>query len=60
MKIDFQQSDLMECLKEVVLLSSMDHPNIVPYKGSFYQQEKGLVILIMEYYECKFPIFIIF
>jgi len=60
MKIDFQQSDLMECLKEVVLLYSMDHPNIVPYKGSFFQQDKGLVIFITEYYECKFPILINF
>jgi serine/threonine protein kinase len=38
----------------------MQHPNIVPYKDYFVQQNKGLVILIMEYCECKFPVLIIF
>ena len=60
MEIDLRPSDLMECLKEVDLLSSMQHPNIVPYKDYFVQQDKGLVILIMEYCECKFPVLIIF
>ena len=62
MKIDPLQSDddLMQCMKEVSLLSSMKHPNIVPYKDSFVQQDRDLVILIMEYCECKFPVLIIF
>ena len=38
----------------------MKHPNIVPYKDSFVEQDKGLVILIMEYCECKFTVLIIF
>ena len=47
-------------MKEVLLLSSMKHSNIVPYKESFVEQDKGLVILIMEYCECKFHVLIIF
>jgi serine/threonine protein kinase len=50
----------MEKLKEVALLFSMKHPNIVPYKDYFVQQDKGLLVLVMEYCECKFPVFIIF
>jgi serine/threonine protein kinase len=38
----------------------MKHPNILPYKECFVQQDKGLVILIMEYCECKFFALIIF
>ena len=60
MEFDLRPSDLMKCLKEVDLLSSMEHSNIVPYKDSFFQQDKGLVILIMEFCECKFPVLIIF
>ena len=60
LEIDPLPSDLMECLKEVSMLSSMQHPNIVPYKDFFVQQDRGLVILIMEFCECKFPVLIIF
>jgi serine/threonine protein kinase len=60
MKIGPEPSDLMEKLKEVDLLLKMKHPNIVPYKDYFVQQDKGLLILVMEYCECKFPVFIIF
>jgi serine/threonine protein kinase len=61
MEIDpLQSDDLDYCLKEVELLSSMQHPNIVPYKDFFVQQDRGLVILIMEFCECKFPVLIIF
>ena len=55
MKIGPKPSDLMEKLKEVDLLFSMKHPNIVPYKDYFVQQDKGLLVLVMEYCECKFP-----
>ena len=37
----------------------MKHANIVPYKDCFVQQDKSLVILIMEYCECKLPYVII-
>ncbi len=60
MEIGPNPSDLMEKLKEVALLFSMKHPNIVPYKDYFVQQDKGLLVLVMEYCECKFPVFIIF
>ena len=60
MEIGPNPSDLMEKLKEVNLLFSMKHPNIVPYKDYFVQQDKGLLVLVMEYCECKFPVFIIF
>ena len=59
-KFNLQASDLIKCLKEVDLLSSMKHSNIVPYKDYFVQQDKGLVILIMEYCRCKFPVLITF
>ncbi len=57
-KMEFEPTpaDLDKCLKEVELLRSMKHPNIVPYKDHFVQEDKGLVILIMEYCECKFPV----
>ena len=55
-KFEPTPADLIKCLKEVELLRSMQHPNIVPYKDFFVQQDKGLVILIMEYCECKFPV----
>ncbi len=55
-KIGPEPSDLIEKMKEVDLLFSMKHPNIVPYKDYFIQQEKGLLVLIMEYCECKFPV----
>ncbi len=35
----------------------MQHANIVPYKEYFVEQEQGLLILIMEYCECKFSVF---
>ena len=35
MKVDFVPADLIECMKEVHLLCSMQHPNIVPYKEYF-------------------------
>ena len=60
MKIGPNPSELDKCLKEVELLFSIKHPNILPYKDCFVQQDKGLVILIMEYCECKFPYVIIF
>ena len=60
MEIGPNPSDLMEKLKEVNLLFSMKHPNIVPYKDYFVQQDKGLLVLVMEYCECKFPVFFIF
>jgi len=49
-------SDLIEKLREVDLLCSMQHPNIVPYKDYLVQHDNALVILIMEYCECKFPV----
>ena len=52
-------SSLMKCLKEVQLLYSIKHPNIVGYKDYFIPK-KGLLVLIMEYCECKFPILTIF
>ena len=57
-KLEFEPTpdDLIKCLQEVKLLRSMQHPNIVPFKDYFVQQDKGLVILIMEYCECKFPV----
>ena len=60
MKIGPKPSDLIEKLREVDLLFKMQHPTIVPYKEFFVQQEKGLLVLIMEYCECKFFILMIF
>ena len=60
MKFEPTPADLDKCLKEVELLRSMQHPNIVPYKEYFVHQEQGLLILIMENCECKFPVLIIF
>ena len=59
-KIGPDPSDLIDKLGEVKLLHSMKHPNIVPFKEFFVMQEKGFIILIMEYCECKFCAFIIF
>ncbi len=56
MQIGPKPSDLIEKLREADLLFSMQHPNIVPYKDYFVQHDKALVILIMEYCECKFPV----
>jgi serine/threonine protein kinase len=56
MKFELTPFGLDKCLKEVELLRSMEHPNIVPYKDHFVQEDKDLVILIMEYCECKSPV----
>ena len=58
--VESEISAMLQCLEEVKVLSTMKHPNIVLYKEYFIQQEKGLVILIMEYCECKFPVVIYF
>ncbi len=58
MKIGPNPDDLMEKMKEVKLLYKLKHPNIVPYKEYFI--EKGFIILVMEYCECKFSAFFIF
>jgi NIMA (never in mitosis gene a)-related kinase len=39
------------CLMEVNLLSSLEHPNIVAYKESFFSSNH--LIIIMEYCEGK-------
>jgi serine/threonine protein kinase len=59
-RIGPKPSDLIEKLREVDLLFKMEHPNIVPYKDYFVQQDKGFLVLVMEYCECKFPDLIIF
>ncbi len=58
MKIGPNPSDLSKKFKEVELLHKLKHPNIVPYKEFFI--EKGFIILVMEYCECKFFTFLIF
>jgi serine/threonine protein kinase len=59
-RFDPAASDLQQLLKEVDLLLTMEHSNIVPYKEYFVQEAEGLLILIMDYCECKFSVFIIF
>jgi serine/threonine protein kinase len=54
MNFNPQSAELDSCLREVDLLRSMKHPNIVVYKDYFVKIDKGLVIIIMEFCECKF------
>ena len=56
MKFNPQSDELNSRLQEVDLLRSMQHPNIVLYKDYFVQMDNGLVIIIMEHCECKFPV----
>jgi serine/threonine protein kinase len=60
MKFDATPDDLLDKMEEVNILFSMKHPNIVPYKDYFVQQDKDLLILVMEYCECKFPVVKVF
>ncbi len=55
LEFDPQATDLTQCLEELDLLISMQHDNIVSYKEYFVHHEQGLLILIMEYCEGKFP-----
>lgn len=39
-------------INEIRILASISHPNIVSYKESFYDAEKQILCLVMEYVDC--------
>ena len=46
---NFLEKEIEQVLKEIPILASLNHKNIIRYKHSFSHQQTNTLIIIMEY-----------
>ena len=47
------EKEIEQVLKEIHILASLNHKNIIRYKHSFSHQQTNILIIIMEYADIK-------
>ena len=48
---DISEKNIDNCLNEIRILAGIQHPWIIGYKDSFYEEEEKIMNIVMEYCE---------